>query len=298
MHAPGGATIADAAPSGVGSRLTYNERNEAAAFDRLAARRDGTMLRTSDWTFARYRSAVLGRPFYHAYPDLAFVYLGKHLLRGGDPSKPLRGLRVLDLGAGDGVWSVILSEQGARVASVEISPRQVEQARARMKNHDLAWDARIGSAFALAEQFPAASFDLIFAQAILHHLTWDLENVYDGMHGLLREGGHAIMMEPYCASPRLRRIRESLSWLVPFDRESPDERPLDDADLRLLLDRFPGAMVERYDLLAKPARRIVRSVALERALFRFDRAALRTRLFRSLAGGLFVAARKQTTGEP
>jgi len=272
--------------------LQENERNEAAAFDRLADQRDSGTLRTSEWTFSRYRSATCGRPLYQAYPDRAFVYLGQNGFRRDDPLKPLKGVRVLDLGAGDGIWSVILAEQGASVTSIEISPKQVELARQRMRLHGLAWDARVGSAFSLGDQFPPESFDLIFAQAILHHLTWDLERVYDGMRHLLRTGGHATMSEPYCASARVRRIRERLSWLVPFDRESVDERPLNDDDLLPLSRMFPKVTVERFDFLAKFARRLFRSRSMERGFFRFDRFLLRTKTFRYLAGGVFISAQK------
>jgi 2-polyprenyl-3-methyl-5-hydroxy-6-metoxy-1,4-benzoquinol methylase len=269
-----------------------NEYNEAAAFDRLADLREEKDLRTSDWTFSRYRSAVLGQPIYQAYPDRMFLHIGNHHRRGDDPRRPLEGLKVLDLGAGDGLWSVILAEQGAEVTSIEISPRQVEHARTRMELHDLVWDARVGSAYCLEELFPPASFDLIFAQAILHHLTLDLERVYDGMHHLLRPGGHATINEPYCSSPRLRRVRERLSWLIPFDQESPDERPCDDADLRSLSTLFSEVVVERYDLFARLARRVFRSTRMERELFRLDRLLLRGRTFQSLAGSIFIAVRK------
>jgi SAM-dependent methyltransferase len=272
--------------------LRQNECNEATAFDRIAERRDQESLKTSDWTFSRYRRAVLGHPLYHAYPDRAFVQIGRRFAPGGDPRRPLKGVRVLDLGAGDGVWSVILAEQGADVSSIEISPRQVALARQRMRLHDLLWDARVGSAYSLAEQFPPASFDLIFAEAVLHHLTLDLERVYDGMRSLLREGGHATVTEPYCASPRLRRIRERMSWVVPLDRESPDERPLNDDDLLSLARYFPSLAVERFDLLAKFGRRVFRSHDLQRALFHFDRFVLQKKMFMRLAGGIFITARK------
>jgi SAM-dependent methyltransferase len=272
--------------------LSQNEQKEAAAFDRLAEQRERDSLRTSAGTFSRYRSAVLGRPIHHGYPDRAFLYIGRHLVRGDDPAKPLKGVRVFDLGAGDGIWSVILAEQGAVVTSLEISPRQVELARERMRLHNLTWDARVGSAYRLRDEFPPASFDLIFAEAILHHLTCDLERVYHGMHYLLREGGRATMTEPYCASPSLRRLRERLSWMVPLDRESPDERPLNDADLSPLRILFPDVTIDRYDLLARFARRIFRSARMERTLFRFDQAVLSRSTFRHLAGGVFIAARK------
>ncbi len=271
--------------------LEQNERDEAAAFDRLADRLDRGTLKTSERTFARYRSAVAGRPIYHAYPDRAFHYIGRHYFHG-DHRRPLAGVKVLDLGAGDGVWSVILAEQGAEVTSIEISPRLVDRARERMRLNDLAWDARVASAYRLRDQFSAASFGLIYGRGILHHLTCDLQRVYDGMHHLLREGGHAAISEPYCASGRLRRLRERVSWIVPLNRESPDERPLDDADLSPLVTLFKEVTLERYDLLAKFGRRIFRSAATERALFRCDRYLLEKRAFRHLAGGVFIALRK------
>lgn len=285
-------TAQDLTPVGGQLARSENEQNEAAAFDRLAAVRDKTTLRTSAGTFSRYRSASAGQPMFQSYPDRMFLHIGRQFGRGKDPSRPLAGVKVLDLGAGDGAWSVILAEQGADVASIEIAPGQVELARQRMRIHDLVWDARVGSAYSLRKQFPPGTFDLIFAQAILHHLTKDLERVYEGMHYLLREGGQATITEPYSGSPRLRRLRERLSWIVPLDRESPDERPLSDEDLSSLSNFFPKYTVDRFDLLAKFARRILRSRYIENALFRFDQLVLRWRMLSRLAGGVFIAVQK------
>jgi 2-polyprenyl-3-methyl-5-hydroxy-6-metoxy-1,4-benzoquinol methylase len=279
-------------PVGRPLALDHNERNEAEAFDRLAGQRDKTTLSMSASTFSRYRAATRGRPLFDSYPDRVFLHVGRHFGRGAESEPPLRGVRILDLGAGDGVWSVILAEQGAEVTSVEIAPGQVELARERMRIHGLAWDARIGSAYSLREQFAPGGFDVIFAQAVLHHLTQGLERVYDGMHYLLRPGGLATITEPYSGSPRLQRLRERLSWLVPVDRESPDERPLRDEDLAPLVRLFSSVFVERFDLLAKFARRIFRSSEMEKAVFHFDEMVLRSRRFSRLAGGIFVAVQK------
>lgn len=272
--------------------LAENEKNEAAAFDRLARQRDRNTLTTSAWTFSRYRAATCGRPLFDSYPDRVFCEIGRFFGPGKDPTQPLKGVRVLDLGAGDGVWSVILAEQGADVSSVEIAPGQVELARERMHAHGLVWDARVGSAYSLEAQFPPGEFDLIFAQAVLHHLTRDLERVYDGMRCLLAEGGRATISEPYSGSARLRRIREGLSWLVPLDHDSPDERPLRDDDLSPLSKFFSSVTVDRFDLLAKFVRRMLRSDSLENAVFRFDRRLLRQRMFSPLAGGIFITVQK------
>lgn len=272
--------------------LSQVEQTEAAAFDRIADRLDRAYLRTSDWTFGRYRAAVLGRPLLYSYPDLVFVHLGKCFPGPKDPRRPLAGVRVLDLGAGDGVWSVILAEQGAEVTSIEISPKQVSLAHERMRIHGLSWEARIGSAFRLEEELPGRSFDLVFSQAILHHLTQDLPRVYQGMHALLRPGGHATMTEPYCGSARMRRIREKLAWLLPVDCESPDERPLQDEDLAPLPRLFARVEMDRFELLSRVARRLWRRGGLESALYRLDRAILARPACRHLAGGIFIAATK------
>ena len=83
-----------------------------------------------------------------------------------------------------------------------------------------------------------------------------------------------------------------MAWLVPLDQETVDERPLNDDDLRPLSDLFPEIMVERFDCVAKFARRLFRSVRMERACFRFDRFLLQREAFGHLAGGVFIAARK------
>lgn len=285
--------IPSAAPlEGPQLTLSQNEQNEAAAFDRIADRLDKSYLRTSDWTFSRYRQAMLGMPMFHMYPDLVFAHLGKCFPRSQDLAKPLAGLKVLDLGAGDGVWSVILAEQGAEVISIEISPKQVERARERMRNHGLSWDARVGSAFRLEDQFAPGSFDLVFSQAILHHLVQDLPAVYRGVASLLRLGGYSTMTEPYCGSARLRRIRERMSWLVPIDCESPDERPLTDEDLAPLPGLFAQVEIDRFELFARIARRIWGRGSFEGSLYRFDRFLLQQKAFSRLAGGVFISVKK------
>lgn len=274
------------------STLRQNEQSEAHAFDRFAERCDNTKLRTSDWTFSRYRSATFGKPVFDAYPDLVFSYIGSHLLCKEGSQKPLQGVRILDLGAGDGEWSVILAEQGADVVSVEISPKQVELARERMRIHNLSWNCRIGSAYELRNMFPQGSFDLIFGQGVLHHLTYDLECVYAGIHYLLREGGYATFTEPYSGSRLLRGLRENLSWMIPIDRVSPDERPLTPADISLLGSLFSNIEIDYFDLLAKFARRIFHSYYLARFLFPLDRLLLRTGILHPFATMISIKVRR------
>jgi hypothetical protein len=95
--------------------MDANEQTEADAFDRLAQLSDPSELLTSDWTFARYRNATLGNPVRRSYPDLEFSHIGRRF-PPVNTARPFAGLRIL--GAGGGIWSVTLAEQGASVVSV------------------------------------------------------------------------------------------------------------------------------------------------------------------------------------
>jgi len=273
--------------------LKESERVEAVAFDRLAASFDERWLKRNDWTFQRYRDATLGRPLFVRYPDLVFVRLGK-LFNGsiGTGSKPLAGLRVLDLGAGEGQWSVILAEQGAEVDSIEISPAQVQLARKRMHNVGLRWRARVGSAFDLPVLFDGASFDLVFAQRVLHHLTLDLERVYAGLAYVLRNGGLVVAVEPFSGCAPVRSLRESLASVLPLDKESPSERPLTPADLAALETYFSEVDLEYSDVLERFARRVFKSTRMEAAVFRSERSLMKLKPLRTLAGRVLITAKK------
>jgi len=277
------------------STLTDNEAREAAAFDTVAGEVRSSALSTSAWTFRRYREASAGSPLFRMYPDLVFEYIGKRIGKDiGTSDKPLNGLKVLDLGAGDGVWSVILAEQGASVTSIEISPKQVELARARMAMHGLKWEARVASAYNLTEDLDQKSFDLVFGQGVLHHLVMDLNRVAKGIAWVLKPSGIAVFTEPYSGSPFIRALRERLAFAIPLDKESPDERPLTESDIQLLARHFHAVEVAYADVLAKVGRRMLKSESLTRALGIVDRYAVKIQPLRALASLVFLAFAMET----
>ena len=199
---------------------------------------------------------------------------------------------MLDLGAGDCVWSVILAEQGAAIVSVEISPKQFELARERMAMHNLSWDARVGSAFHLAHDFQPNSFDLLLGQAVLHHLTQNLAGVFPGCREVLRCGGYALFTDPFSGSSIVRRLRESLSWLVPLDSESPDERPLTPDDIALPKSYFTEIELDYADIFSKFGRRLLKHQSAESLFQSVDRYLLKRSALTSLASIVFIAAKK------
>jgi trans-aconitate methyltransferase len=92
------------------------------------------------------------------------------------------GERVLDLGCGDGVLTVLLVQHGASVVGVDASPEMIEAAKAR------GIDARVADAHALAFD---AQFDAVFSNAALHWMRKP-EAVLAGVRRALKPGGRFV----------------------------------------------------------------------------------------------------------
>jgi len=176
----------------------------------------------------------------------------------------LRGKRVLDYGAGEGLSSVVLARRGARVVSFDIASGNVRLAarRAAANGVPLHLAQMAGEALAFRE----GTFDAVYGNAILHHVNLDQAGAE--LRRVLRPGGVAVFSEPWGENPLLEFARRR----VPYrgkDR-TPDERPLRLADVARLKAQLPGAEVRGYQLLSM-IRRQVRWRPLVSLLERADR---------------------------
>ncbi|MEX2237905.1 MAG: class I SAM-dependent methyltransferase [Dehalococcoidia bacterium] len=101
------------------------------------------------------------------------------------------GLRVLDLGSGQGWFSRRLAERGAKVSGVELAESQLANARRHEEERPLGIEYHLLDASAAAEHFAASSFDLVTACMSLQ----DMEEPAEAMaaaHGLLTDEGRLI----------------------------------------------------------------------------------------------------------
>lgn len=180
-----------------------------------AKRKDAENLRVRAEIIERYLS-----PSAETFYSLEYLY---HLL--GDAS----GKVVLDYGCGAGDNSVLIAAHKAeRVIGVDISPDLIELAEKRLAAHDYAGKAefRVGSAHDLPIE--DESIDVVFGNAILHHL--DLKLASKEVFRVLKKGGRAIFLEPVRNSKFVWFVRN----LIPYEQPdlSPFERPLTDAELK------------------------------------------------------------------
>jgi SAM-dependent methyltransferase len=220
--------------------LTQWEQAEVARSSSEAARIAAAIKPTSAGVIKRYASPSLGTPF-----PLEYLYA-----LVGD----VRGQHVLDLGCGTGADSVLLASRGAEVSSVDISPELLaladERARLDGQSH------RIVTVCASAHGIPVPdeSMDLVFGNAILHHL--DLALMAREVYRVLKPGGRAIFKEPIRDSRTLSFLR----GLIPYRQPdiSPFERPLRHDEIRTFASNFTSWHARSFELPIVPLARLLR----------------------------------------
>ena len=98
----------------------------------------------------------------------------------------VEGRDVLELGCGAARWSIALARLGARSVAVDLSPRQLEHARAAVAGGGV--DVRLVEASAEDLPFPDESFDVILSDHGAFSVA-DPRRVMPQCARLLREGG-------------------------------------------------------------------------------------------------------------
>lgn len=121
----------------------------------------------------------------------------------------LRGKRVIDIGCGDGAYSLELLERGGAASIVGIDPAQaaVETARRRTRGKPATFD--VARADKLA--YDSNSFDVAHLRGVLHHM----DNPQEGLKEAFRVARQVIVIEPNGYNPVLKLIEK----VSPYHRE-------------------------------------------------------------------------------
>ncbi len=180
----------------------------------------------------------------------------------------VRGKRVLDLGCGHGMASVVLARHGAIVTACDLSPGYVREARARADANGV--DIRLLVCNAERLPFANASFECIWGNAILHHL--DLSQAAAEIKRVLAPGGIAVFCEPWAGNRWLNWARRGLRY--PGKHRTADETPLAPRDLEHLRRVFPSLQAHGHQFLSMLSR-VIRQPALLSCLTWCDSLVLR-----------------------
>ncbi|ELZ23807.1 methyltransferase type 11 [Haloterrigena salina JCM 13891] len=107
----------------------------------------------------------------------------------GDGEPPRR---VLDVGCGTGVISLLLAELGHDVTGVDLSTDMLERARAKARDRGRSVEFRNGDAESISA--PEDAYDLVTAR----HLVWTLPNPSAALREwqrVVRPGGRIVLIE-------------------------------------------------------------------------------------------------------
>jgi 2-polyprenyl-6-hydroxyphenyl methylase/3-demethylubiquinone-9 3-methyltransferase len=143
------------------------------------------------------------------------------------------GMRVLDVGCGEGVFAAELARAGAQVVGIDAAEEPLRRARARHPELDLRLVDGEGE-----WPLPDAGFDVVWAGEVIEHVA-DTAAWLSEVRRVLRSGGALLLSTP--ALGRLTLLRMALSrraFEVRFDPRGEHLRHYASGTLRGLLEDF------------------------------------------------------------
>ena len=109
----------------------------------------------------------------HAFNPVRLQFIKDHVCAAFDrdpaAERPLKGLRLLDIGCGGGLLSEPLAKAGAEVVGIDPSEKNIKTAMVHAREQGLDIDYRVTTAEALAEQ--DEQFDVVLNMEVLEHVN-------------------------------------------------------------------------------------------------------------------------------
>jgi 2-polyprenyl-3-methyl-5-hydroxy-6-metoxy-1,4-benzoquinol methylase len=218
-------------PPGPRSEFPSRWNSEARFFDEIAQYLIARLQPMDPRTVARYHKPE--HPWFNK--EFRFKLLGD-----------LRGKQVLDIGCGDGVNSALMAKYGARVTGVDISPGSIELCKQRARIEGVESQTRYICSPLEAVDLPEGQFDIIWGDGILHHVIPELDGVLRQLMKWAKPGALFVFSEPVTLTPWLRKLRKG----VPIHTDAtPDERPLEKAELSVVLRHLPDLQLKWFHLM-------------------------------------------------
>jgi 2-polyprenyl-3-methyl-5-hydroxy-6-metoxy-1,4-benzoquinol methylase len=224
-------------------------KSEAKFFDEWAAKAAQHLTPTDPLALRRY-SPPLRRRF---NKEFRFLLMGK-----------LNGKSLLDVGCGDGSNAVMLAQLGASVTGIDISPKAIDLAWKRAEVNRVKDSVSFCCSSLEAADFPQNSFDIIWGDAILHHLITELDTVVCKLTEWAKPEALLLFAEPINFNNSLRRVR----FMLPVGTEAtPDERPIEPAEVDIIRKYIPDLQVRAFSLVGRLDRFILPNGNYERSVW-------------------------------
>jgi SAM-dependent methyltransferase len=226
--------------------MTLNDRQqrEKEFWDKRAA-----VDMHADWQEKPFETWKSARPIRHTALD----WLGQ-----------IAGKKILMCGVGS--EAAIFARAGAQVYGFDISETQIlaTQALARRLNLEDRIEARAMPFEDL--QYPDSYFDVVFGQAILHHI--DLVRGAKELNRVMKPGARATFIEPLGMNPLLEFARRHLPYRG--KGRTQDESPLTYPEIELFIKYFAAARYQEFGFLSMVQRRVTKSRTVVGFLQRCD----------------------------
>jgi 2-polyprenyl-3-methyl-5-hydroxy-6-metoxy-1,4-benzoquinol methylase len=142
----------------------------------------------------------------------------------------LKGMDLLDIGAGLGESSVYFALKGANVTANDISPAMLSRCVELGRKHGVEILQLPGTTDHF--DFGEDRFDVVYGANVLHHVG-DIGLFLNGVQKALKPGGRFFFYDPLAYNPAINVYRR-----LATEVRTKDERPLRFANLRIFRDTF------------------------------------------------------------
>lgn len=164
----------------------------------------------------------------------------------------LEGKTVLEIGCGDGAYSIIYAHLGAKVYALDLSESAIEVAT--QLAHFYGLEDRITFACTTVEDanYLPEMFDAVVGAYILHHI--EIEQSSRRIRHVLKPGGTSLFLEWVTWWPfdKVRSHPTVHRLFPPGDGDATeDEHKVDDHDLAILRRHFSSVTLRRFYNLAR-----------------------------------------------